>query len=191
MSESSDNTNSLSSMFMKGAVGYARFRAVGSVIVTFLIFCILSSIGYYIYNIEDAYGNNFTKGKVNQGTCTKYDKNAFWDCSMNLSYNIDNNKYDKDYKTTSFTYYGPGSLIDLRYNKHDKTDITTDTFNNRLKGSIFIFVGFILLMFSLGYLYSVFAWDIVAVSDSAGNIAGNIASSISRGINSGINNRRV
>jgi hypothetical protein len=189
MSESSDNTNSLSSMFMSGAIGYARFRAVGSVFMTFIVCCILSFIGYYIYNNEDAYDNNFTKGKVNHGTCTKYDNNAFWDCSMNLSYNINNNKYDKDFRTNSFTYYGPGSFIDLRYNKHDNNDITNDTYSNRFKGSIIIFVGIILLMMSLAYLYSVFTWDIVAVSDSAGNIAGNIASSISRGINSGINNK--
>lgn len=185
----SDNTNSLTSMGIDGLAGYAKFKAVISVFITFFIFCITSRLGYYIYKKEDIYENNLTKGRVQDSTCTKYSSNNNnWDCSMNLLYNINNNDYVKNnYHINSSTYYAPNTQIDLRYNKYDNRDITTDTFTNHFKGGLVIFIGFFIFMMSLIYLYTVFTWKIVAVASGAGDLAGSIASSISRGINPGYN----
>jgi hypothetical protein len=186
-SEKSD----FSTMAIDGVAAYAKFNALIGVFITFIIFCCTSYIGYYyFYNKEDIYDNNFTKGTVKDSTCTKYRNNTknsndiSWDCSMNLLYNINNNEYVQNYHTNSSTYYSPGSNIDLRYNKYNNNDITTDTYSNHFKGSVIMFIGFFLLLLSLIYTYSVFTWKIVAVTSGASTLAGNFASSINKGLNS-------
>jgi hypothetical protein len=128
--------------------------------ITFILFCLLSFLGYYLYNKEDVYANNFTKGRVISSTCIRnWDNN--YDCSLDFSYIIDNNEYTQKINTNSSDYYIPGDLIDLRYSKYDKKKITVDTSSNKFKIGIILFFGFILLIISLKFLYSVFTGKIV------------------------------
>jgi hypothetical protein len=149
MSEFFKNTNSY--------YGYGGSdSSLTNFFITSTIFCILSYISYYIIYIkEDVYDNNFTKGIVKNSRCIRDIDNKY-NCSMTLSYNINNNEYDTYHLTNSYTYYSPGSLIDLRYNKYDYKNITTDTYSNSFKGGIVMFFGFFMLIISLTFLYHMF-----------------------------------
>lgn len=183
MEKSADNTNSIASMAYDAAAAYARLRASIGLFITFIIFCITLSIGYGLYKKEELYENNLTKGIVQNSICGREIQNRY-DCSINLLYNIDNNEYAQNYRTSSTKNYSPGELIDLRYNKNNKNDITTDTSNSRWSGIMIMIFGLFLLIIISLYTYSVFTWKIVAVADTASNLAGNFASSI--GFNNGM-----
>jgi len=178
-SVSMDNSSDIGTMLYDGAAEISRWRALIGVIITFIIFCFTSGMAYYIYNNEDVYENNFIKGKVKDSTCIRDIHNNTWDCNMKFLYNINNNEYTQNHRTNNSTYYSPGALIDLRYNKHDPNDITTDTLSKGFKAGMLMFFGLFVLMLALLHYYSVTTWKILAVADTAGSIASSITSSIS------------
>jgi hypothetical protein len=159
-----NNTNNANNTNNTTAVSNARSEALNKFFITLIIFCILSYLAYYIYKTEDIYGNNFIKGRIINSTCIK-DYNNRYDCNIDLLYNIDNNEYVGKNHTNSNTYYIPGSIIDLRYNKYDKKDITTNTDTNSFKAGIIMFFGLLLLLLSLKYLYNVFTSNTVPVTN--------------------------
>jgi preprotein translocase subunit SecG len=187
--KSSNNTNSFTSLVFDGTAGYGKLMAVITFIFVLLLFLVaIYLVNRFLYKKEDVYDKNFTKGTVKDSTCTKYtnsDNNMKWDCSMNLLYNINNNDYVKNYHISSSTYYTPDTKIDLRYNKYDNKDITTDTYSNTFKGNIIIFIVSIILLASIIQLYSVFKWKVVAAATGAGSLAGSFASKVSGGVNNG------
>ena len=159
MSETSNNTNKLS------VANANRSDSLKKFFITFFWFCFLSFLGYYLYNKEDVYANNFTKGKVINSICRRKFNN--WECNLNLSYIIDNNEYTQQINTKSFKYYYPRELIDLRYSKYDNKNITLDTLTINLKLAIVIFFGFISLIMSFIFIYSVFTGKNTIFSPSA------------------------
>jgi len=185
---------SFGQMALDGTAGYGQLiTTVGFCFILFIFLLTVYLVNKYLYNKEDVYDNNYTQATVKDSKCTQYIKKTEntsdmnWDCSMNLLYTINNKNYVKDHHINSTTYYSPNTQIDLRYNKYDYNNITTDTYSNDFKGNVIIFIVFIFLILSSVSLYSVYKWKIVAAATGAGSLAGSVASKISGGINSGNN----
>ena len=174
-----------------GIASLGRAKAYIGFFIAFLIFCLTSYFGYYLYNSEDIYGKNFIKGKVKDSLCKKIQNYKNYDCSLNIQYNIDTKEYESNnyLLPNSTKYYSQGNEIDLRYNTKDKNDITNDTWPNSSKGIGIMIFGLIILIFASIQLYIMITFEIAAVASGTADITSTIVSSISSGF--GFNRRKM
>lgn len=180
-----------------GSAIYGKIIAIQNFIGFLILYIIvIFSVNHFFYKKEDIYGENIIKGKINESICrknttftTSSDRNTMttnYDCSMNISYNIDNINYDKkNHKTYSTTYYPPNSIVNLRYNKYDKNDITTDTWSSNFIGNIIIIFFSIILIISLISTINVFLFQPAAAATGAASLGNTISHGISSGWNQG------
>jgi nitrate reductase gamma subunit len=121
------------------------------IIVFIIVSIVFIYVGYTIFNTEDVFGNNVISAYVLDSNCIYKSKKSgrnykYWyDCDLILKYNIDNQEYTKNIKSSDRYYYN-GEKINIRYNKNNKNEITLSTYTNRFSGMIFMFIGFVLFI---------------------------------------------
>ena len=190
-----DKSDNKESWWYTPSADYGKFVAIVSVVSTVVIFfIILFAVNYFLYSKVDPYGDKIIKGKIKDVSCNRYttfsgeNNNAAtkYDCSLDISYIIDNIDYNKkNHIINSTTYYNKGSQIDLRYNKDDPNDITENTWTYNTIGNIIVFVFFIIMIFTIINLIGVLLFKPAAAAAGLASLGGTVAHGVAKGASSG------
>ena len=168
--------SSLGDKIYSGAADYGKIRSGLNLFIGVIVSIALLIFGIYIIRKPKVYVENVI-GKVKSSTCLQIQQNKefFWNCSMNIDYEVKNTKYNTDIVNRSSIKYNPDDNIDLYHEVNNPRKISADKDDSNLGWilvgislliMIFLIVNFILTLYSTTYA------SVVGVTSATGDIIG-------------------
>lgn len=163
---------------------YGKLKAyIGAIIVT-IISIVMTFIGYKLIKDSKVYVDvlgNIVKAVCNKIiTIIKKDSTQTteisYDCSLNVNYNVNNNKFNKIINTKTAKLYSSGDNIDLSYEENNPTNVRIKQISEKTIGKILIGIAIIIALFAIINAYLVTKSKSYATISGATNALSDVSS---------------
>lgn len=144
----------------------ALFSAIGG---TFVVGFIIAIAAYLLFK-KQLYDKK-VEGIIDGVTCTQIPgKQTSYKCSLNITYNVNFEFYNKKFAITSLVDYQDKKTITVYYNSHDPNDSSISEDKSKLYGGILLFFMIMMLFFIWGSFFLTWRYKPLAAASGVGSV---------------------
>lgn len=163
-------TKETASAAYSGSAAIGRASALFGAITTTVIFSIVIAVGIYLLTKKSLY-NKQVEGIIDGVTCTQIPgKQTEYQCSLNVTYNVNFEFYNKKFAISSNRDYQDKKTITIYYNSHDPNDSSITKDKSKLYGIIMIIFSVLFLMFIWGSFILTWKYKPLAAASGVGAV---------------------